>query len=140
VLGKFLGRTFLVVQSAALVTALHRCGSYALDADPWGGLHAATFCPRICADCRGPYTYAHSTVATGPRGKKEWKTEIHCQREGATPEDPGALASEADIRERSERRFGSGWVLFATLYPAWLVVASVVAFAVVRSRRARPMT
>jgi hypothetical protein len=138
--GRLIWRTFLVVQSAALTTALHQCGTYALDADPWGGLHAATFCPRVCSDCHGPYTYAHSTVATGRRGKKDWRSEIHCQREGSPPDDAGALALESVTRERSERRFGSGWSLFATLYPVWLVVASMVAFAVVRSRRARSMT
>ncbi len=138
--GRLLGRIFLVVQSAALATVLHACGSFALDADPWGGLHAATFCPRVCSDCRGPYLYSHSTVVTGPRGKKDLRTEIHCQRDGSTPDAPGALASAAESRERAERRFGSGWVLFATLYPAWLAVACLIAFVVVRSRRAKPMT
>ena len=138
--GTLLGRMFLVVQGAALVTALHQCGSYALEADPWGGLHAGTFCPRVCADCRGRYAYSHATVVTGPRGTKDWRTEVHCQGEETTREATNASASADAVHERSERRFGSGWVLFATLYPPWLVVASVFAFAVVRSRRARPIT
>ena len=129
----WVGRVFLVVQSAALMTVLHACGAFALEADPWGGLHASTFCPRVCPDCRGPYTYSHSTVATGPRGKKDLRTDVHCQRDEPLRAHGGSL-------ERDERRFGSGWLLFATLYPVWLSVAAAFAVSVVRARRAKPVT
>lgn len=116
----------------------------ALDGDPWLGMHAQYFCPRVCPDCHGPYVYfSWTTRSMGTGGNSSDTTAIvYCRSPRARVESMTWMEHMA-LREFNTpyELPGGWWNLFgstlAATFALSLPLALLLAWNSARSKRAR---